>query len=63
MPNSKRGFASMDAERRSEIASMGGRSQGKHNNPANFANRPSEEVRMAGRQGGLNRGQNSDNNE
>lgn len=47
----KRGFAAMDEERQREIASKGGQSQGKENNPGNFANdraRASE----AGRKGG-----------
>lgn len=34
----KQGFASMSPDRQREIASMGGRSQGKANNPGNFAN-------------------------
>jgi general stress protein YciG len=48
---SKRGFASMDADRQREIASKGGRSQGRENNPGNFANDP-ERARSAGRKGG-----------
>jgi uncharacterized protein len=48
---SKRGFASMDAELQREIASKGGQSQGKENNPGNFAN-DREKARAAGRKGG-----------
>lgn len=54
---SKRGFASMDPERQREIASMGGQSQGQHNNPGNFANDP-EKAREAGRRGGEARAEN-----
>lgn len=49
---SKRGFASMDEDRQREIARKGGRSQGKENNPGNFANRDPQEVSEAGRKGG-----------
>jgi general stress protein YciG len=49
--NSKRGFASMSEEKRREIASKGGKSQGKENNPGNFANDP-EKARRAGSEGG-----------
>lgn len=48
---SARGFAAMDAETQREIASKGGRSQGKANNPGNFANNPSRAAE-AGRKGG-----------
>lgn len=48
---SKRGFASMDEDRQREIASKGGRSQGKENNPGNFANDP-QRASEAGRKGG-----------
>jgi len=48
---SRRGFASMDEDRRREIASLGGRSQGKENNPGNFANDRQKAV-TAGRKGG-----------
>ncbi len=61
MPNtntSNRGFASMSPEQRREIASMGGRSQGQHNNPANFARNPGR-ASEAGRKGGQSRGQNT----
>lgn len=47
----RRGFAAMDQEKQREIASKGGRSQGKQNNPGNFANDP-ERAREAGRKGG-----------
>lgn len=48
---SNRGFASMDEQRRREIAAQGGRSQGRDNNPGNFANDP-ERASKAGRKGG-----------
>lgn len=51
--NSGRGFASMDEEKQRQIASKGGRSQGKENNPGNFANNP-ERAAEAGRRGGEN---------
>lgn len=46
-----RGFAGMDEEKQREIASKGGQSQGKENNPGNFANDP-ERAAEAGRKGG-----------
>ncbi|MDB5195464.1 MAG: hypothetical protein JWO84_648 [Parcubacteria group bacterium] len=46
-----RGFASMDEDKQREIASKGGRSQGKENNPGNFANDP-QRASEAGRKGG-----------
>lgn len=48
---SKRGFAAMDKEKQRAIASKGGQSQGKRNNPGNFANDPDRASR-AGRKGG-----------
>ncbi len=48
---SKRGFASMEPQMQREIASKGGQSQGKENNPGNFAN-DREKARQAGRKGG-----------
>ena len=48
---SRRGFASMDAAMQREIASKGGHSQGRENNPGNFAN-DREKAREAGRKGG-----------
>lgn len=48
---SKRGFAAMDEQKQREIASKGGRSQGKDNNPGNFANNP-QRASQAGRKGG-----------
>ena len=48
---SNRGFASMDEDKQREIASKGGKSQGKENNPGNFAN-DREKARLAGRKGG-----------
>lgn len=47
----KQGFASMDAEKQRKIASMGGKSQGKDNNPGNFANDPAK-AKRAGHEGG-----------
>lgn len=49
--SSKRGFAAMDTEKQRAIAAKGGRSQGKENNPGNFANDP-KRAREAGRKGG-----------
>lgn len=51
MAGSNRGFAAMDPEKQREIASKGGRSQGRQNNPGNFAN-DREKARTAGRKGG-----------
>lgn len=51
MATSNRGFASMDEQKRREIASRGGQAQGKENNPANFANDPQKASR-AGKKGG-----------
>ncbi|MBX4191940.1 stress-induced protein [Candidatus Parcubacteria bacterium] len=51
MANSNRGFAAMDEEKQRAIASKGGRSQGKENNPGNFAN-DREKASEAGRKGG-----------
>ena len=48
---SRRGFASMDEATQREIASKGGHSQGRENNPGNFAN-DREKAREAGRKGG-----------
>lgn len=50
---SNRGFASMDEDKQREIASKGGKSQGKENNPGNFAN-DREKASAAGRIGGQN---------
>jgi general stress protein YciG len=55
---SKRGFASMDQETQRLIASKGGHSQGRQNNPGNFAN-DRERARIAGRKGGEAHGHNS----
>jgi general stress protein YciG len=52
---SKRGFAAMDEETQREIASKGGQSQGRENNPGNFAN-DRERAREAGRKGGESHG-------
>ena len=48
-----RGFAGMSEQKRREIASKGGRSQGKENNSGNFANNREKAV-AAGRLGGQN---------
>ena len=48
---SNRGFAGMDENQQREIARKGGQSQGKENNPGNFANDP-ERASEAGRKGG-----------
>jgi hypothetical protein len=48
---SRRGFASMDQRTQREIASKGGHSQGRDNNPGNFAN-DRDKAREAGRKGG-----------
>lgn len=58
---SKRGFASMDAAKQRQIASKGGRSQGKESNPANFANRTEEDLSEIGRKGGSARSQRRNN--
>lgn len=50
---SGRGFAGMSEEKRRAIASKGGQSQGKANNPGNFANNRDKAV-AAGRVGGQN---------
>lgn len=49
--NSGRGFAGMDEEKQREIASKGGQSQGKENNPGNFAN-DRRKASEAGKKGG-----------
>lgn len=50
---SQRGFASMDEDKQREIASKGGKSQGKENNPGNFANNH-KKAQEAGEIGGKN---------
>ena len=57
---SNRGFAAMDSDMQREIASKGGQSQGKDNNPGNFAN-DRRKASEAGRKGGQARGQNQGN--
>jgi len=47
----RRGFAAMDEATQRTIASKGGQSQGKDNNPGNFAN-DRDRAREAGRKGG-----------
>lgn len=44
-------------ERGPKFYSEIGQKQGKENNPGNFANRPKEEVKAAGRKGGEARGE------
>ena len=51
---SHRGFAAMDADKQREIARKGGESQGKENNPGNFANDRAK-ASAAGRKGGESR--------
>jgi uncharacterized protein len=51
----KRGFAAMSREQQREIARKGGKSQGRQNNPGNFAN-DREKARVAGRKGGESHG-------
>jgi general stress protein YciG len=53
----KRGFAAMDEATQRGIASKGGQSQGKENNPGNFAN-DRDRAREAGRKGGESHGAN-----
>ena len=47
----RRGFAAMDEATQRSIAAKGGQSQGKENNPGNFAN-DRDRAREAGRKGG-----------
>lgn len=47
MANSDKGFGGMDSEEQRNIASEGGRSQGREDNPSNFAN-DREKARRAG---------------
>ncbi|HVU75369.1 MAG TPA: KGG domain-containing protein [Candidatus Paceibacterota bacterium] len=58
--NDGRGFAGMDDEQQREIASKGGQSQGKENNPGNFAN-DREKASRAGQKGGQASGGNTEN--
>ena len=51
MGHKTKGFASMDPERHREVAAKGGRSQGKHSNPGNFAHDRARAVK-AGTKGG-----------
>ena len=62
---SNRGFASMDEEQQREIASKGGQSQGKENNPGNFANdrRKASEAGKKGGQASHGGGRGSQDNE
>jgi uncharacterized protein len=55
MATSKRGFASMDAEKQRRIASKGGRAAHEKGTAHEFT---SEEAREAGRKGGEARGRN-----
>ena len=47
----RQGFASMNADLQREIASRGGKAQGKDSNPSNFFNQR-DRARAAGRAGG-----------
>lgn len=51
MATEDRGFASMDEQKQKDIASKGGHSQGKEDNPGNFAN-DREKASQAGEKGG-----------
>lgn len=53
MANTNRGFGSMDKNKQKDIASRGGQSQGKENNPGNFANDPGK-ASKAGKKSGRN---------
>jgi general stress protein YciG len=55
---SNRGLANADQQTREEVARRGGQSQGKENNPANFAN-DREKASRAGKKGGQNSGGNN----
>jgi general stress protein YciG len=55
VPNSKKGFASMDPNKQREIASKGGKAAHMSGNAHQFT---SEEARVAGRKGGVSRGRN-----
>ncbi len=57
MAGSGRGFASMDAEKRREIASKGGRAAHRKGTAHEFT---PEEAREAGRKGGRSRGNSND---
>jgi general stress protein YciG len=54
MSTSDRGFASMDDQQKHDIQSLGGQSQGAHNNSGNFAN-DRDKASKAGRKGGSKR--------
>lgn len=54
-PRAKRGFAAMEPEKQRAIARKGGISQGRQNNPGNFANDRAK-ASLAGRKGGESRG-------
>jgi len=51
MGNENKGFASMDPEKRREVAARGGRAQDKRTNPGNFANDRAR-AKTAGAKGG-----------
>ena len=59
MAKGDQGFASMNPEEQRDIASKGGRSQGKENNPGNFANDPAK-ASHAGEKGGSNSNKSND---
>ncbi len=54
VPKKKRGFAAMSTELQRLLSSKGGKSQGKGNNPANFAHHPLR-ASIAGGKGGRSR--------
>ncbi len=53
MATEDRGFASMDEQKRKDIASKGGQAQGAKDNPANLANNK-KRASKAGKKGGEN---------
>jgi general stress protein YciG len=53
MATSRRGLASADQATRERVAHLGGVSQGRENNPGNFANDRAK-ARRAGKKGGEN---------
>ena len=53
MAKGNKGFASMDEQKRKDVASKGGQSQGADNNPANFAN-DTQKTSDTGQKGGKN---------
>lgn len=58
MANNNRGFAAMNEDKQHDIASKGGKAQGKENNPGNFAN-DKKKASEAGKRGGESSHRNS----